>query len=211
MGDFEMEVVKMRIAGVSPILMHNPAKLMGQEDTGSRKKKYDPREEAIAGLYELPDGQLYMKSDAFREAGIIAAGEFRDFSRKGRASMTRMFSASVVLSTMHCPLFRPDTGEAITSDESDWTVDARRVVLGPGKAVIRGRPLVEDWACDLEFEYDEELIQPDVIAKIRAASGKFPGVGDYRPGKKGPYGKYTVELLNGEVAEEKPARKRRAA
>jgi len=44
-----------------------------------------------------------------------------------------------------------------------------------------------------------------------AASGKFPGVGDYRPGKKGPYGKYTVELLSGEDAEEKPARKRRAA
>ena len=30
------------------------------------------------------------------------------------------------------------------------------------------------------------------------AAGKFPGVGDYRPGTKGPFGRYKVTELNGQ-------------
>jgi hypothetical protein len=38
---------------------------------------------------------------------------------------------------------------------------------------------------------------PDLADALLNHAGRFPGVGDYRVGKKGPFGRFSVELLNG--------------
>jgi hypothetical protein len=156
-------------------------------------------DEAKAGLYALPDGQLYTKSEWYREAGLIAASDVKDPSRKGRATMTRRFSASVFLCTEYCLLFRAsDHQKPITSADSDWTIDTRRVVIQKN-GILRSRPRIEDWYCVLELEYDPDLMQEELIAAVLSNAGKYPGVGDYRIGKKGMFGRFNVELLNGKA------------
>src|SRR5258708_34038900 len=104
-----MAIVSLRIKGVSPLLMHNPVGLMktgGGPATKVAKAIPTPLDEARAGLYRMPNGQLFVPSDAVREAGNIAAADVRDPTRKGRATMTRRFGASVFQSTEYFPLFR---------------------------------------------------------------------------------------------------------
>jgi hypothetical protein len=196
-----MKIAKFVITGVGGLLMHNPAGMRastGEMERGGRKIPL-PYDEAKAGLYIMPGGagQLFVKPDWFREAGLIAASDVRDPSRKGRAMMTRRFSASVFITKDYCPLFRAsDPTKPITDKDEDWEIDTRRVVVQK-QGIVRSRPKITDWRCVLEFEYDEATMQPELIAGVLKQAGKFPGVGDYRVGKKGPFGRFGAELLNG--------------
>lgn len=193
-----MKIVKLRITGVGAILMHNPASMRSADPAALQrggKKIPAPIDEATAGLYALPDGRLYIKSEAFREAGLIAAGDVRDTSRKGRATMTRRFASSVFLSSEYFPLYRASNdNKPITSSTKDWEIDIRRVVVQKN-GVMRARPKITDWGCLAEFEYDDEIIDETMIAEIQKSAGKYPGVLDYRVGKKGPFGRFQCELL----------------
>src|SRR5262245_3607233 len=123
--DMSSKVVTFKVESVSPILMHNPVGLMKQAAPGmERAGKNNPllEVEARDGLYKLPIGQLYIPADAFREAGVIAAGDVKDNQRKGRATMTKRFGAAVFLSKPEFPLFRLDGETPITDDADDWEV-----------------------------------------------------------------------------------------
>jgi hypothetical protein len=194
-----MKIAKFAISSNGPLLMHNPASMRASTGAIERggKKIPLPHDEAKAGLYVLPSGQLYVKSDWFREAGLIAASEVKDPTRKGRATLTRRFSASVFLCTDHCPLYRAsDPKKPITSDDENWEIDTRRVVV-QRNGILRSRPKIDNWGCVLELEYDEDTMEPTLIAAVLQNAGKFPGVGDYRVGKKGAFGRFSVQLLNG--------------
>ena len=197
-----MKVLKMQIVGNGPILMHNPEKLMGSDDATSMKKNKRPaEEEARLGLYALPGGQLYIKSDSFREAALQAAKTRRDQDRKGKASMNQAFKASVFLTKEYCLLERKD-GKPITSNRKDWELDVRRVVLKPAGGIMRARPKITGWQCELEYEYEERGIRPAEILIIQAIGGMFPGILDYRVEKGGPFGRYLVkDLATGKVVE----------
>jgi hypothetical protein len=158
-----------------------------------------PADEARAGLYALPHGigQLYVKSDWFREAALIAAGSVKDPTRRRGGNLIPRFSASVFLTKDYCPLFRAsDATKPITDKTEDWEIDTRRVVVQKN-GILRSRPKITDCPCVLELEYDEALMQPELIVAVLQHAGKFPGVGDYRVGKKGPFGRFGAELLNG--------------
>ena len=201
------QVVSLGVEGVGQgLLMHNPASMRAAEGDAkparSGKKIPAPMEEALQALYIMPgEDQLYAAPDWFREAALVAAKEFKDRSRRGNATMVQRFSASVFQSDLYFPLWRAEeatnAGKPITSAPEDWEIFLKRVVV-QGNGIVRARPLIRDWACDVEFEYDDETIEPVLIAPIVNTAGKFPGIGDYRPGKKGPFGRYRVISLNGE-------------
>lgn len=197
-----MQIVRFKVTGVGAILMNNPASMRGGADIPQRggKKIPAPYDEAKSKLYIVPGGdQLYAPSDAFRESSLIASKDIRDPTRKGRQSMLNRFSASVFLCTEHCPLYRAsDNGAPITNNDDEWEIDTRRAIVQK-QGVLRSRPKISDWACPVEFEYDEETIDPNLILAIMQQAGKFPGVLDYRVGRKGPFGRFTAELLNGEA------------
>ena len=204
-----MKLVQMVITGISGILMHNPAAMRGGDEVLQRggKKVPPPLDEARAGLYVTPNGQLYIKPDAFRESGLIASSDIRDPTRKGRATMTKRFGASVFLSNEHCPLYRADGNHSpimskpepkdMHDRSAEWIIDRRRVVV-QNQGILRARPLIENWSCPLEYEYDEDTIDENLILAVTQQSGKFPGVLDYRVGMKGPFGRFTAKFADGE-------------
>lgn len=199
-------IVRLRVEGVGQgLLMHNPAGMAAapSDDKPQRsgKKIPKPQDEALASLYVLPgSNQLYAAADWFREAALIAAKDFKDVTRRGNATMVQRITANMFLSELYFPLENANTGKPITSDPADWEMWLKRVVVQRA-GIVRARGLVHDWACSVEFEYDTEGLPPPdgplMIANIVHAAGKFPGVGDYRPGTKGPFGRYRVTELDG--------------
>lgn len=209
------QLITLRIERVrgSGLLMHNPSGSMRQAGsaTASRsgKKIPEPYDEARLSLYadtadstapapEDAPVSLFIPSDALREAGIIAAKSFRDSTRRGNATMEQRFGASVFLASERFLLETPE-GKPVTTADEDWTVYTKRAVV-QGNGIMRSRALVRDWAATAEFEYDDETMDPPMIGLIVRQAGKFPGLLDYRPGKKGPFGRFALALVNGEPA-----------
>jgi hypothetical protein len=202
------KTITLKIQGISGLLMHNPAGSMTRDTTtASRSGKSIPTSdaEALNSLY-VDSGdtrvdpaearQLYLPADALREASLIASKSFRDRTRRGNASYEQRFSASVFLGTDRFPLVRATGSGLITTDPADWVVHTKRAVV-QGQGIMRSRALITDWACTGEFEYDTDTITPEEIAMIVTQAGKFPGVLDYRPGKKGPFGRFELLSVNG--------------
>jgi hypothetical protein len=43
----------------------------------------------------------------------------------------------------------------------------------------------------------DAVIDDEMIVEVGNIGGRLVGIGDYRPEKSGPFGRYTIEKLNG--------------
>jgi hypothetical protein len=177
-----------RITGVSPLLMNNP-EAMGQGNEGLGTKKIPtPEEEAAAKVYRLESGQLYVPAVAFRSS-IIGKGGGASGRKIGKMTANARVAAGVFTVETKCPLIHPKTGKPI----KEYQINIMRAVV-QNNGVRRARPEVPEWACDLALEIDTDFISPELVLELLNISGKVAGVGDYRPQKKGPFGRFKAEI-----------------
>jgi len=187
-----VNIVTFKITGLSPVLMNNPASM--SEDSGSgiktRTKKETPEVEARKGLYTNDDGTLYLPSIAFRNSLWEGAA----YQKIGKDAARNMIQAAVFVVEEKVPLLNPNNEKPIT----DWVIDSRTVVIkSTGGRIMRHRPKVPEWLCLLPLEVDSDYINSEIIETLFNRSGKITGVMDFRPAKKGWFGRYQVEIYNG--------------
>ena len=87
-------------------------------------------------------------------------------------------------------LLDPDTGQRI----SEYQIHVARVVV-QRSSIMRARPEIERWGCVLELEVDLDFTSPWQVEELLNIAGRISGVGDFRPEKRGPHGRYRAELL----------------
>jgi hypothetical protein len=79
--------------------------------------------------------------------------------------------------------------------EQPWRVDTRAVVIpSTGGRILTHRPMFDDWKLKFVLMIDTELMSPKLMRAIVDDAGKRIGLGDFRPDKKGPYGRFVVTL-----------------
>ena len=88
-----------------------------------------------------------------------------------------------------CPLYHPKTNRPIKTYE----IDVRPARVQRAR-VMRARPYIKEWGCDLIFEVDTDFITVEQVLELLNISGKVAGVGDYRPQCKGWFGKYKAAI-----------------
>ena len=75
-----------------------------------------------------------------------------------------------------------------------WTVDTRAVVIPATKGrILAHRPRFDDWALEFSLDLDTSIVQESLLREIVDAAGKRVGLGDFRPARKGPFGKFRVD------------------
>lgn len=178
-----MNVVRYRVTGTHPLLMHSPKGMGGAAAGLGQKRIPSPADEAEAATYRLPDGQLYLPAIAFRSA-ILNASKGR---RIGRFAAKGVLSSSLFVTDEHVPL-TDAKGEPL----SGFEIDVRRCVV-QRQGVMRARPKIDEWCGELALEFDPDFLKVDWITEIFALAGRTVGVGDYRPERSGPFGRFTVE------------------
>lgn len=103
------------------------------------------------------------------------------FHKIGRRAATTDIAAAVYLSPFELPL----TG--------DWHVDSRAVVIPATKGrILRHRPMFDEWSVSFQVQIDNDLVSEKLVRDILEDSGKLVGLGDFRPARKGPYGRFSV-------------------
>ena len=167
--------------GQSPLLMHAfpllPIEAM---------EKKPPAEQAELAAYRDPDTHdLYVPAVAVQRALVAAAAYSKG---KGRASLVKQAAACLLV-----------TPERLSLGTQTYMVDSRPVVMPATRGrVLRHRPRLDVWAITYTLEWDERLISEQQIRRIVDDMGSRVGLLDFRPEKKGPYGRsVVVSWVNG--------------
>lgn len=176
---------KFRVTGDFPLLTHNPAQ-MRRSDGGVKSKKIpSAEEEAEAGLYKIDEG-FALPSVSFRSALLNGLKN----KKVGKASAISVFQAAVFNIDEHCLLI-DGKGKPI----KEYNIDTRRAVV-QRQGILRSRPRFEKgWGCLLELEIDTDMVSPEQVVEHLNNAGLVIGVGDFRIEKRGPFGRFHVELV----------------
>lgn len=169
-----MKKIELKIKGISPLLMHSFP--MVPIEALEKKSK---EEQAEIAAYRTPENQLYIPGVNFGRSLIASATYSKG---KGRASLQKSVAACVLVSP-----------EWLILNPQKFSIDARPVVIPATKGrVMRYRPRFDEWKIDCEIEFDETLITETQLRKVVDDAGSRVGLLDFRPEKKGPFGRFIV-------------------
>jgi hypothetical protein len=187
-----MRQLKVKIKGLSPLLMHsdrfaNPldkATKAHKELTGKRKKT-DSDHEAIARSEWM--GSLYHRDDI----GPYIPGQNLDATLQEAAKLQKLgkkFKQAVMVVENEIPLQYKGPREPEALFEAGF-VDVRGVKVAMAK-LMRCRPKFNEWAAEFTVAYNEDVLNVEEVKKAIADAGALVGVCDYRP----RFGKFVAEV-----------------
>ncbi len=171
--------IEVEITGTSPLLMHR-FPLVSEENL----KNQTPSVQAEASAYRDEGGELYLPGVNLWRSLISAAA----FSKgKGRASLQKPAAACLLV-----------TPERLMLGTKKYAIDSRAVVVPATRGrVVRHRPRLNEWSVVFTLEFDDALISANEVRRVVDDAGLRVGVGDFRPEKKGPYGRFSVTSWRG--------------
>lgn len=163
-----MKRIEIEITGVAPLLQHRfDTENHGENKSKSKKKVYNPTEEAEKCLYKNEDG-IYQPSEHIFQSMIRAS---TDFKFEGKKTYKDVITSGIVVSPEEIPLII----------ELPYEIDARGVVIQRAR-VVRWRPRFNKWKLQFTIDIlDDENISVPVVKEILEKAGATKGIGDYRP------------------------------
>lgn len=181
------KLVKVTISGTTPLLMNrfhegNEVKVSSGLSAVSISGKGTPREQATLKAYSSNDGNLFIPGPNIFSC-LIAAGKFH---KAGKSKITTIKSslvpAGVSILDLICPL-----------GTDHFEVDSRSVVIpSTGGRIMCHRPRLDEWSLSFTLDVDTEMFDLKTVRLLMDDAGKKVGLGDFRPDRKGPFGKFTV-------------------
>lgn len=186
-----MRTFRIEVEGISPYMQHrmDDVKLEAWvKERGPIYEKYDiSNPEVIADYHShsKPSNGLlsyYIPADHFRmsmiEAGKMVKGKVGGSTK----SMSNIVAAMFNITPTQIPL--------PIWDEFDKRSAVNRNIKG---RVIVIRPKWNTWSATFELWVDEDSVAIEMIEKIVSYSGKYIGIGSYRPQNKGPFGRFVIK------------------
>lgn len=177
--------VEVKIEGTSPLLYNRfiDTEIEGTAKKRTGKAKGVPVEDKLYTMKE--DGQVgnpipYIPAIYFRNT-MIGAGKQFQVQGKGKATYSKLIGSTVDVLPDKIP--------------NNHTWDVLRVpAVNPNTKgrVMTERPKMDEWSCEFTIVLDDDSISMDTIIEILEHAGKYVGIGDWRPDKKGRYGKFRV-------------------
>ncbi|HEX3642857.1 MAG TPA: hypothetical protein VHV10_16350 [Ktedonobacteraceae bacterium] len=173
---------QVQITGITPVIINRFHEEAAEEATSSmrsaRKERPAPQEDAASRLYQNGNGP-FLPAENVRQSIIEAAKRFK----LGRRAATTDVAAAVFISPFELPL------------EGEWHVDSRAVVIpATGGRILRHRPMFDEWSVKFQLQIDTDTgIDEKLIKEVLGSAGKLVGIGDFRPARKGPYGRFSID------------------
>jgi hypothetical protein len=178
----QIDSFEVTISGISPLLVnrfHEDAQAEATSGVHSRARDpQTPDEDAESRLYRLPEGQNYFPAENLRQSMITAAGRHK-IGRRGAST-----DAAAALS------IEPDAMVLV----GEWHTDSRAVVIPSTKGrILRHRPMFDKWEISFNVLVVSSMFDVTLARRVLDDAGLFVGLGDFRPQKKGPFGRFQVD------------------
>jgi len=141
-----------------------------------------PREQATKKAYIDDVGNLYIPGPNIFSC-IIQAGTFH---RTGKTKITTAKSslvpAGISILDIVCQL-----------ETKEFEVDSRSVVIpSTGGRIMAHRPRLDEWSTSFTLDIDTGMFDTKTVRLLIDDAGRKVGLGDFRPARKGPFGKFVV-------------------
>jgi hypothetical protein len=173
-----MKTCTVRIEGVSALLMHRFA--MAEEDAKSKARDQKKNQDKVQEYLYL-DGKTLVQPSTHIIGALKKAGAKFQVVGQGKQTYKNLMGSGAVLVI-------PDM---IPHEIQDWEIDRRPVVVQRAR-IVRERPMLKQWALSFEIEYDDDEIDRNTLKEILDFAGRRVGIGDFRPEKGGPFGRFIV-------------------
>jgi hypothetical protein len=179
--------IKVKIQGKTPLIMNrfteaSEIKVSSGTSAVSTGHRGTPREQATPKTYSDKDGNLYIPGPNIF-ACLIAAGSFHKVGKsKVTTQKSSLIPAGISIEEIICPL-----------GTKDFEVDSRSVVIpATGGRIMCHRPRLDNWGVQFTLSIDEAMFAPDFVRLLVDDAGSKVGLGDFRPARKGPFGRFFV-------------------
>jgi hypothetical protein len=174
--------LNVEITGITPLLMNRFNIEEQQATTKVKDKNLTPREAAKKVCYEDEKGLYYPAVNIF--AALIESGKFHKSGKmKITTARSSLIPAGVMIDGTVLYFKRPN----------QWEVDSRAVVVpSTGGRIVCHRPRLDDWCLDFSLDVDPEMFSAKFIRTLVDDAGNKVGLGDFRPARKGIFGRFVV-------------------
>ncbi len=167
--------VNVRIRGISPLLMHR----FPLEPVQAIEKRSKEEQAEIAAYRDEETEELYIPGVAIQRALIAAATYSKG---KGRGTLQKPVAACAFVDPDQCGL-----------GTTTYKIDARAVVVPVTKGrIVRFRPRLDAWETGFSLDYDPDLLTEQQLRTVVDDAGARVGLLDFRPERKGPFGRFIV-------------------
>lgn len=182
-------LIKVRIKGISPLLMNRfteeaeGATSSGTSPVHNGDDRGTPRDQATKTAYrDSKTGELYVPGPNIF-ASIINAGRFHKIGKeKITTKETSLVPAAMTVLELTCPL-----------GTTEFEVDSRRIKNpATGGCRLRHRARLDEWSFAFTIDLDEKMFGENLVRMLVDDAGRKIGLGDFRPARKGPFGKFVV-------------------
>jgi len=178
-----MQKYDVEITGITPLLQNKPEEYGFDEQWVEKKASTDWEKEALKKLYVDSEGKMYQPSDHI-ERTLIEAGKKIKVKGGGKATYSKLFGSMVSVEPYE-----------ILIEPQKYEIHKSLVVIPSTKGrVMRYRPMFKKWVLKFQVLFEEE-IPAEAIKEAFEIAGKYSGLGDWRPAKKGKFGKFQVTLF----------------
>jgi len=175
-----MKKYKVEITGITPLLMNKPEAYGFDEQWVQKKASEDWEKEALKKLYIDSEGIIYQPATHIDRA-LIEAGKKIKVKGQGKATYSKLFGSMASVDEFE-----------IVHKKQEYEINKCLVVIPSTKGrIMRYRPMFKNWALEFHISFEEE-ISAEVIKEALEIAGKYVGIGDWRPEKKGKFGKFQV-------------------
>ena len=181
-----MKTFTLKISGISPLLINRFSEASEVPKTLKKSSKKDygtPREQAEkTAYYDEDTKRLWVPSTWIKGAIQTIAS---DYKLPGTRKSLKSVSGGAILINE----------EKIYFDEKyllkNIEVDSRPCVIQRAR-IMRHRARLEKWNLTCSVEIDDTILEVSDVNQVLSDAGKRSGIGDFRPQKGGPFGRYIV-------------------
>jgi len=174
-----MKTINVKIEGISPLLMNRF--LDKQIAAGAKKRSGEQKELPAEEKLYILDNKPYIPARYFEGCLIDASKQFK-IQGKQKATYSKYVGATVRIEP-----------EAITIKSGKWepfTISAVNPMT-KGRMMVT-RPMFNEWVCEFQIICEDDEVSVDTMERILEQAGRFTGIGDWRPQKKGKYGRFRI-------------------
>lgn len=177
-----MKTISVTITGISPLLMNRPDLLEFENKVNVKKSGEELMSHQFkTKKYLTPEGKLFTPNTHIKGA-LVEAGKKIKVKGQGKSTYSKIFGYGLIVSPAQ-----------IIHEIQECEPFTCLAVIQKSRVPVC-RPLLNKWKLKFDIEYDEDEIPLEVMDEGLNIAGKIVGIGDWRPGKKGTYGRFIASI-----------------
>ena len=175
-------IVNVGIRGISPLLMNRPNIVEISDKAKVKQAGKDILEQQFeTKQYRTSEGKLFTP-DTHIKGALVEAGKSVKVTGKGKATYSKIIGYALLVQPAQIIHKIPDL--------------ERHVVLAVNPNT-RGRnplcrPMLPEWELNFTLEFEGDELPLEALKECLEIAGKRVGIGDWRPAKKGTFGRFIV-------------------